>query len=181
MNRKTIALLAAALSVLAVALFGARFGAAVEAKAPAPQLTDGAPSIDVLLDRFLHALSTHDGDALRRLRVTEAEYRNIILPGSADAGDPLRVYADRDSEFWWSTLNTKSAYSESNLLQQFTAPSYKIKDVKYRKGIKSYASYKAYKQLDLTVEGDQDDPHELRTGSIAEIDGQYKFISFVRN
>jgi hypothetical protein len=153
------------------------------ASAPAMKLTGGAPSLDDLVARFLDALQKKDKDAIHRLRITQDEYLDIIMPGSVDAGKPLRQYDHRDqaSMYFWSILDTKSVYTEANLIAEFGGAPLKLKSVKYRKGVKEYATYKAYKQLSLVLEHGDGSDDELRIGSVAEIDGQYKFISYVRD
>jgi len=51
--------------------------------------------------------------------------------------------------------------------------------VRYRKGIETYSNYRAYKQLVLTVEDGSGNTEQVKTGSIAEIGGQFKFVSYV--
>src|SRR5688572_4163033 len=76
------------------------------------ELTNAFSSPDGLIDAFLRALERDDPDALRRLRITEAEYREIILPGSVREGQPLRRYPKEAADFAWSHLDTRSAYHE---------------------------------------------------------------------
>jgi hypothetical protein len=144
-------------------------------------LTDGAPSIDDLLQRFLDALAKNDWQAMRKLRVTEYEYRYIIMPGAVPDGQPQRTYPTDVSEYFWDTLNTKSAYSEDHLLKSFGGHTYKLKDVTFAKGTRKYATYSGFAQARLRVEDGDGKQEELAIGSIAEVDGQYKFISFIRD
>ena len=44
-----------------------------------------------------------------------------------------------------------------------------------------YATYAAYKQLRLKLQKPESSIVELRTGSVAEIDGQFKFVSYIRD
>ena len=134
-----------------------------------------------LLEHFLAALASKDRQALHRLRVTEDEYLRLILPGSVDPGQALRSYRDDVNKYFWNTLNGKSVYYEANLLYEMGGHRYRIKDVTFRKGTKTYATYKAYKQIALVLENDQGQTGYLDTGSIAEVDGQFKFISFIRD
>lgn len=151
--------------------------------APAMKLTDGAPSLDELVARFLDALQKKDKEGIHRLRVTQDEYLDVIMPGSVDAGRPIRQYDHRDqaSQYFWSILDTRSVYSEAALVSSWGGEPLKLKSIKYRRGVKEYATYKAYKQLSLVLERTDGSNDELRIGSVAEIDGQYKFISYVRD
>ena len=146
------------------------------------RLANASPSTDALIERFLEALDKRDAATLRHLRVTESEYRSIILPGTVPPGAPRRQYRDDVTEYFWGTMNGKSASYEKNLLDTVGGhgPS-KVKTISYAKGEQQYADYKAYKQLRLVVEDGSGREVDIRTGSIAEIDGQYKFISFIRD
>jgi hypothetical protein len=145
------------------------------------QLTDAAPSVEELLQRFLAALAERDRIALERLRVSEREYLKIILPGNVEPGTrPQHLPADK-ARFFWSVMNTKSAYSAQHLLNEFGGQRYRVREVSYAKGKKQYAGFTAYEQLRLTLEDEDGQQRELRTGSIAEVHGSFKFVSFVRD
>jgi len=149
----------------------------------ADRFTNGAASVDALVARFLEALAAKDKDTIRGLRVTETEYLDIVLPGSREPGRPPHEYDHHDqaSRYFWSVLDTKSVYTEANLIAAWGGEPLKLKSIKYRKGTKEYAGYRAYKQLSLMLERKDGTEDELRIGSIAEVDGQYKFISYVRD
>jgi hypothetical protein len=72
-------------------------------------------------------------------------------------------------------------YSEGALLHQHGGKPIKVTNVEYRKGIVRYRDYTAYKQLTVTLDDGSGEPDRMRIGSIAEVDGQFKFISYVRD
>jgi len=168
--------------VLGIVLASGSLSARVpEAAEPHPaRFTNGASSIDGLLDQFMKALNGKDKEALRALRVTEDEYRQVVLPGSVDEGQRKYTYPPQESEYFWSILNTKSIYGEANILASYGGRQLKLKAVTYRGGTKKYADYTAYRQVQLTLEDGKGSKEELGLGSIAEVDGVYKFISYVR-
>jgi len=141
---------------------------------------EGVPSEAALVDRFLEALRKNDAAALHDLRVTDAEYLGVILPGSVEPGQPLRAWRPDANQYFWGILDTKSRYSEINLLEQFGGRTYHLKSTEFAKGTKTYATYNAYRQLRLVLTGEDGEDVRLSTGSIAELGGQWKFISFVR-
>jgi len=145
------------------------------------RLEAAEPSIDALLEKFRQALEAKDKTLLRSLRVSQQEYLGVILPGSVDEGAPRASYDEQARKYFWSVLDTKSIYSEAGLLSSYGGRPLKLTNVEYRKGIKKYRDYTAYKQLTLTFDDGSPDPEHVRLGSIAEVDGQYKFISFVRD
>jgi hypothetical protein len=79
------------------------------------------------------------------------------------------------------TLNAKSFHYESKLLAEFGGHAYDVTGVEYADGTQAYATYTAYKQLRLTLRRDDGREMELETGSIAEIGGRFKFVSYIRD
>jgi hypothetical protein len=146
-------------------------------------VSGGAASKDELIGDFLTALRHKDRDALRRLRVTEDEFRKIIMPGHVEVGQPLRTLQPEAIDYFWSSLATKSAYYEQNLIHHYGGRTFQVLASEFETEPKRYASYTHFKQLRLTLReaGHADQQVELETGSIVEIDGRYKFASFVRD
>jgi len=178
--KSAIAILLGFVVILAPVATGA--GTANSSDATHRRLENASPSAEDLIRRFLEALDNKDPAALRHLRATESEYRNIIVPGTVAPGAPPRHYREDVSRYFWGTLNGKSAAYEKNLIdtEGGRGPT-KVKSVSYKKGTTRYADYTAYKQLRLVVENGSGEKREIWTGSIAEVDGQYKFISFIRD
>lgn len=144
-------------------------------------LRDGFSSADALIDGLLQALHDQNRDALQRLRLTESEYRKIVLPGHVAVGETLRRYPEETSTYAWTTLNAKSFHYESKLLAEFGGRTYDVTGVEYAEGTQAYATYTAHKQLRLKLRRDDGREMELETGSIAEIGGRFKFVSYIRD
>ena len=141
---------------------------------------DGAPSKEALIDRFLQALRDKDLDALRRLRLSESEYREIVMPGHVPVGQPHRNWPEDIKDYAWKSLNTKCFYLERALVSEYGGHAYEVKETRFEQGVEQYDTYVGYKQLRLRLQnGDQE--VEIATGSIAEIDGQFKFVSYIRD
>lgn len=165
-------------------LLGVTAGAAT-ATAPQPsakpQLVDGAPSVDALLDRFLAALATRDESAMHRLRVTEQEYRGIIIPGMVKEGEPPRPVVAGPAEFFWRMLNQKSEDTGREIMLEFGGHRYTRANVIYTKGVRKFSWYTAIGEIRLHLKDESGDEKILKTGSIAEVHGRYKFIGFNYN
>jgi hypothetical protein len=153
--------------------------------APAPAdhaLVDAEPSAERLIDRFLDALAKKDPDALHRLRATEAEYRDLLMPGAVPEGQPLKHPSQDFSEFAWGLVDTKSRYYEQSLLYDYGGRRFSVKSTTYEKGEHRFATYTVHGQLRLTLEDETSGAQlTLGTGSIVEVAGRYKFASFVRD
>ena len=144
-------------------------------------LAQAEASIGDLMEKFRKALETKDKQLLRALRITQDEYLGIIMPGSVEEGQPRGAYSEQAQKYFWGILNGKSIYVEANLLYDYGGKPLKITSVEYRKGVHRYRDFTAYKQLMLTVDdGSGNPPERMKIGSIVEINGQYKFISYVR-
>jgi hypothetical protein len=176
MTSRTTRILAVLLTVALAALIGRS-----SSYPTAARFADGAPSIEVLLDRFVAALAAKDQAALERLRVDAREYETIILPGNVPVGKPPRELAPREREFAWSMLDTKSRYSIIALLDEFGGRHLKIKSFEFARGTERYAGFTAHRQLRLKLEDDAGGEAYLGTGSVAESEGTFKFVSFTRD
>jgi len=141
----------------------------------------GASSVEELVSEFLTALAEKDRDALQRLRFSEAEYREVVYPGEVDVGKPFRKSTPEGTGLAWGMLNTKSQYYQDFLLSSYGGRRFGVVEMKFAQGEKAYAGFHAFKQLRLTVQSDDGQEAEIRTGSIGEVNGQYKFISFIRD
>ncbi len=147
---------------------------------PAAQtLAGGAPSIDALVDQFLAALADKDLKRLDQLSVSETEYRTLIMPGSVAPGQPPKMFPDQPSKYFWDVMNTKSHYWLSSIFSGFGGRKLTRKEVSYARGVQEYAWYRAYKKLVITVVNEAGEEDNVHTGSVAEVNGQYKFISYL--
>src|SRR5262249_27818032 len=158
------------------------YATSTDPRAASPGLQHGQRSIDALITRFLDALQQKNWKALRRMRITESEYKQVILPGSVPPGQPLKTYRSDVSDYFWRVMNTKSAFTEQYLIATLGGGGpVEVKQMEYKKGRQDFARYTAYRQLRLLVVSPTGREGEIRTGSIAEVDGRFKFISFIRD
>jgi hypothetical protein len=149
---------------------------------PLRTLEDAEPSAEQLIDQFLGALARKDPDALHRLRVTETEYREILMPTSVPEGQPLRQPSKEFADLAWGLIDEKSRYYEQSLLAQYGGRQLRLATVSYDKGDAKFAGYTARRQLRLALEDViSGERVEIATGSIAEVAGRYKFVSFIRD
>lgn len=151
------------------------------AAAPHPPLSGGASSVDELLAKFVAAIEAKDGRALEALRVDETEYRKIIMPGSVKPGQPPQKLSQKADQYFWESLDTKSLYGGRALIAGYGGRKYRVTDVTWRKGIGEYAWFRCYDRLQLTMVDETGAEHVLETGSVADVDGRFKFISFIRD
>jgi hypothetical protein len=154
----------------------------IEAAQSARQsFADGAPSVDVLMDEFVRALSNKDIAALTRLRVNQAEYVDLIVPGMVPVGEPPRQVSEQPKQFFWQMLDTKSRYYGDTLIERFGGRTYRSHELTFSQPTKEYAWYKAHGEVRLDLQGDDDVAYHLLSGWVAEVDGKYKFIGYEWN
>jgi hypothetical protein len=150
-------------------------------RAGAPTVTGGADSKEALVRQFLDALEHDDAAALRALRVDREEYLTIILPGTVPPGQPLRKWRSEATQYFWGEIDSKCLYTEEALLATWRGHHWTVKEMTFDKGQQDYATYRAWKQTRLVLAGEDGKEARLETGSIAEIGGRYKFLSYKRD
>jgi hypothetical protein len=178
----------------AVMLVVAAVGSRMMPEGPRPAqaagvLSHAASSPEDLVDRVLEALEHNDVHALRELRVTEEEYREIVIPGNVPVGQAPKAARPEVADLAWKTLNTKSLYYERYLIGELGGRRYqRAGEISFEKGSKQYASFRTLRQLraPLSLESTDGesagkDEATLEMGSVLELAGQYKFISFIRD
>ena len=165
-------------------LLGSTVGAtehAAGAQAPlAHGFRGGGTSIQQLLQELLLALKRKDEGALRSLRVTEKEYRDIIVPGSVKPGSSPRQLVEDWIQFGWKSLDEKNRHVERAMIDALGGKALTLRNVTFD-GEKEYAGYKAHRLPKLQLTDPAAEDLAIETGSIAEVAGRYKFIAFLRN
>ena len=152
----------------------------MRASTPERTLAHAESSADDLIHKLLEALAKKDPDALRRLRVTEAEYREILLPGNVPEGQPLHPPSKELADLAWGLIATKSPYYEAVMLKNLGGLELEVESVDFEDGVKRYANHVLHRHLRLRLKDAATGSHlELQTGSIVEIAGRYKFASFI--
>ncbi len=145
---------------------------------PAQELTDGRPTVDALIADFVAAISANDKAALNRLRLNEAEYRSILVPGTVKPGAPPRVVSQQSSVFFWQLLDEKSRIYADQLLRDFGGRPYRHWELKFTGPPQQFAWYSTVGEVRLELQGEDDKTWHLETGSIAEVGDRFKFIGF---
>jgi hypothetical protein len=147
--------------------------------APAhPGIEGGAPSMDALMAKFVQALSNKDTDQLGKLRLSKAEYLDVIVPGTVEIGQPPRQVSEEPKEYFWGRLDAKSHFFADNLMENFGGRPYRGYELSFSKPVQEYAWYKAYGPVRLELQGEDNTTYHLMTGWVAEVDGKYKFIGY---
>jgi hypothetical protein len=143
------------------------------------ELLGGTSSKEELIRRFVDAISTNDGHRLRTLQVDENEYADIILPGAVPEGQPMRKWPEDVRRYFAREFIQKSQMVGANLIDTYKGHRYEIASMAFEGGTKRYANHFVYVQLRLQLKDETGTERALATGSIVEIGGQYKFMSYL--
>ncbi len=129
------------------------------------------------MQSMLQALAANDRKGVERLAVNEHEYRALILPGSVKPGKPPQIMPEEKSAYFWRMLYTNSFYTLDNIMQGHGGKKYNLKRIEVQR-VEPFAWYIAHRDPILVLEEDDGTRLDVRLGSIAEYNGQFKFISF---
>lgn len=144
-------------------------------------LAGGAPSVDALVARLVRALEANDAAALRRLRVSRAEYLDIVVPGNVEPGTPLRTLPAAKVGYFWDILDEKSAFAERALLAEFGGRRWRVVRVDLPPEPHRFAGFTSHGRLRVVVADAGGTEHDLRVGSVIHRDGMFKLVSLVRD
>lgn len=152
---------------------------------PAPptrstRFPQGSRNLDELVNRFLATLAGRDKAGMHALRVTEDEYRQVIVPGNVEPGEVPQETRNDVTDYFWGVLNAKSLLYELDLFERFGGRRLKLVRVDHS-GEHTYAGFKSFRRIRLTMEDEQGSEVEIATGSVAQVDGHLKFISYIRD
>jgi len=144
--------------------------------APRITLEDAASSRDELISRFLAGLAANDRDAMERLLINKHEYVQLILPGSVAPDREPQIMPERKAEFFFGYLDTRSRYFLKSLLARLGGKPLELVRIDVAR-IQPYLWYTALRSPTLHLEH-EGRPVEIALGSIAEFNGQFKFLSY---
>ena len=141
-------------------------------------LSGGAGSVDALLDLFLAAVKAGDLKTLYGLRLTKEEYTSIVVPGEVPKGQPPRQTFEKVNDVFFGMLDTRSQYAAQAIVGAFKDKEFVTREVRMTEPRREFAWYTAIGEVRIILTQADGQQSELRTGWIAEVDGQYKFIGF---
>jgi hypothetical protein len=146
-----------------------------KAKSGTRSLANAQVSPEALSRNFLKALANKDMESIKALRLTKDEFCQYVFPELPSSKMP-NVTCD----FVWQQATLKSLSGLSEMYPEHQGKRYEFVALRFEKGIDNYPTYKVHKETHLVVKDETGQQQELRLfGSILEMDGRYKLISFV--
>ena len=141
----------------------------------APPLAHSHDSADSLVRDVLEAFASRDDAHLRRLAVSQEEFRRQVWP-SLPAARPER---NLPFDYVWGDLLQKSDNRLRANLSAHGGRSYQLRRVTFSGGTSEYAGFLVHRDALLVVQDRAGADLELRLfGSAIEMDGVWKVFSF---
>jgi hypothetical protein len=139
-------------------------------------LTNSFTSVENLGQKMLEALYRKDIKSLDALAITEEEYRMYLWPHSPVYG--IKEWQDH-YDFVWKQHQTRSTYSLRQTLSKYGGKKFSLVRVLFSGETTDHSIYHAHRDTRLIVINDEGKEMELKLfGSIMEMDGQFKIISY---
>ena len=141
------------------------------------RLADGAGSPEELARRFLDALARNAIDDVRRLAMTEEEFRTRVYP-ELPVSDPAR---NASAEFVWNMLHIRSESNLHSLMRQSGSRALGLEEIRFRGDSEAYDTFHVHRESMLVLTDEAGEQQTARLfGSVLEMDGQFKIFSFNR-
>ena len=144
--------------------------------APGPRpLSNAAASPEELIIRLIDATSRDDVPAIKNLRITKDEFCQYVWPELPGSKVP-----NVSCDFAWDQATLKSLSGLTRLLDQHRGRKYEFISLRYPGAPEHHESIVVHKAPTVSLRDDKGIVHEVRiSGSILEMDGQFKLFSFV--
>lgn len=141
-----------------------------------PPLQNSHPSPQALAWAVLDAVERRDENALRRLAITEEEFRKHVWP-ELPAARPER---NMPMSYVWGDLRQKSDGGLRHLLAAHGGQRYELISTRFNGHTTDFAAYRVHRQAIFVVRNGSDARTELRLcRSMVEKDGRWKVVSFL--
>lgn len=152
------------------------FAVLMSAGCSASRLTNAQPSAEMLARAVVDAVERRDEGALRRLAITEEEFRDHVWP-ELPASRPER---NMPMSYVWGDLRQKSDSGLRSILSEHGGRHYTLVDVRFDGASTDYAAFRVYREAVFVVRNGRHGPSNVRLcGSMVEKDGGWKVFSFV--
>jgi hypothetical protein len=144
-------------------------------QAPAP-VAGTLPTPEALAAAVLDALAARDEGRLRRLAVSEAEFRERIWP-ELPASRPER---NLTADYVWNDLAQKSEASRRGVLARLGGQRLALRSVEFAGETTDYETYSVSRDAELVVADEAGAEQRIRVfGSVLRADGGVKVFSYV--
>jgi hypothetical protein len=140
------------------------------------RLSNACNSIEDLGKQVLEAVYNNDIERLKAMAITSEEYESYIWPQS-----PMSKIEQwqENYDFVWKQQFSRSSHSLRQMLARYGGRQYTLVRVRFADDTTDHTIYKAHRDARLLVTSPEGKEVELNLfGSIVEMDGQFKVMSF---
>jgi hypothetical protein len=140
-------------------------------------LESAASSPEELTRRFLDAIAGNRPDEVRKLALSEEEFRKYVWPELPSA-EPAR---NLTPEFVWNSLHIRSESNLRSTMASVGGRRLRLEEVRFTGGVTEYKTYRVHRASLLFLKDEVGKEQTVRLfGSVLELDGQFKIFSFNR-
>lgn len=145
----------------------------------AVQLSESAGSVDALVKEALNAYAGSDTATLERMLITQQEFDNYLYPEFGRHYPAARDTGRQVREFIWNNHMLSAAKAMRKSLRELGGQRMELISVNFKDGVKDFGSYKIHEGTEVKVRlNDGDDAEMMALGSIVEMNGRYKLLSY---
>ncbi|MBW1854714.1 MAG: hypothetical protein JRJ00_08565 [Deltaproteobacteria bacterium] len=139
-------------------------------------LSNTCTSVEEIGKQVLEAIRQNDAERLEAMAITEEEYRRYIWPQSPVS--KIKKWQEH-YDFVWKQQHSRSSHSLRSMLTRYGGRKYKLVRVRFDDETTEHNIYKAHRDARLIVTKSDGKEVELNLfGSIVEMNGQFKIMSF---
>ncbi len=146
---------------------------AAEPGLPSRKLRSSCASPEELVIEILAAVEADDMQGLTDLRVTEREHNQLLWPEFPARNNNVQM------DFAWDMLNTRSYTSQGRAIGTWRQRGLTFAGVRFERGVERYPTFVLHRGTVVSARTADGQDVELRfIGSILELDGQFKALSY---
>jgi hypothetical protein len=146
---------------------------AAETGLPSRELRYACASPEELVIKILAAVEADDMQGLTDLRVTEREHNQLLWPEFPARNNNVQM------DFAWDMLNTRSYTSQGRAIGTWRQEGLTFAGVRFDRGVERYQTFVLHRGTVVSARTADGQDVELRfIGSILELDGQFKALSY---
>lgn len=139
-------------------------------------IPDSEASVEALAQAVLDAVATRDEAALRRLALSEQEFRQYVWPELPSS----RPERNLSFSYVWGDLRTKSDAGLAAVLRDHGGRRYQLERVRFADGITQYDTSVVHRDSRLDVRGPDGERDTIQLfGSVIQRAGGFKVFSYV--
>lgn len=138
-------------------------------------LRHAQPSAEALAERVLEALAKQDEQSLKGLVLTKEEFCTYVWPEL-----PSSEIKNLTCDWVWDSFYPSDVAGLRQTLRMHGGKQYSLVRVRFAKGVTEYKTFKVHEESRVVVKDDSGQEREFKLfGSMLELEGQFKLLSFV--